>query len=441
MKSLPPGQLSQELFYRSKNIIARPSSAGLYGISFKKGEGTHITDQDGNVYLDCLTAASANILGYGHRDIARAYYDQAISMQHTGFLYSPNEQAVALGEKLISLTPGSFDKRVILGLSGSDANDGAIEAMRKFTGRMELIHFTNAYHGTTGLSQPASNFGTLDLGIYPTSPWFHEVPFPASPDSADRTLQKVKKLLKRDTVGGFIAEIIQGDAGINIPPKGFFRELVELLHSNESILITDEVQTGMGRTGQWWASLHEEIEPDIVVTAKGLSAGYAPISAAIGREEIVNSMNHGQQVMTYGGHAPSAAAALAVIDYMVTHDLVDACRNKGNDLLQKLLVVRDEYPDVISDVRGRGLMIGVEIINRKDDKAGPVFATRCVEKGLYVGYFGVNQNVVRIEPPFIITDEDVRFIVQTIASVADEIRKHSIPDITYKNVLLYSSGL
>ena len=158
IKVLPPGPKSIALIERVKNVIGKTNYTGLYGVVASGGHGIYMTDVDGNVYLDCLAAASTNILGSNHTAIAQAYFDSASKIPNTAFGYTPNMETIELAEELIKLTPGNFPKKVMLGVSGSDANGGAIEVMRRYTGKMGLISFNNAYHGSTGLSQQASGF-------------------------------------------------------------------------------------------------------------------------------------------------------------------------------------------------------------------------------------------------------------------------------------------
>ncbi len=439
--NIPPGPASQALFARMRNCIGAPNYAGLYGIGLKSGSGPYVVDLDDNVYLDCLAGASANILGYNVEDIAETYCQQAGMMHHSCFPYSLNSAAIELAEKLCILTPGDFPKRVMLGLSGSDGNGGAIQAMRKFTGRLSTIHFKNAWHGSTGLSQSASCFGDKNIGIYPKSRRFLELPYPTSWPAADKALEQIELWLKSGEVGGLIAEPIQGDSGVHLPASGFFFEVAQLLKSYRALLIIDEVQTGMGRTGTWWAIEHENVIPDLLVCAKGLSAGYAPISAVIGRADVINSLASAQQVFTYSGHPPSAAAAHAVLNYIETNNLVQHNKEIGQRLLTGLDVIRAKYPDVVLDVRGRGLMIGAEINKRLSRIAGKVFATRSMEKGVYFGYFGLEAEVIRIEPPFVIKDKEVEKILAVFEEVAYEMQNHLIPEHTYENVHKYSQGI
>jgi 4-aminobutyrate aminotransferase-like enzyme len=441
VKVSPPGAKSREFLERMKKVIGRSNYVGLYGIVIANSAGAYIVDLDGNVYLDCLAAASCNILGYKHREVAKEYYQVAKVLQNSCFPYSPNLPAVELAEHLVRITPGDYPKKVLLGLSGSDSCDGAIEAMRKYTHKLALIKFKNDYHGSTGLSQAASGFKTLNLGIYPASHNFITVNYPITLQQRDETVREIEHILAQGKVGGVMAEPIQGDAGIIVPYPGFFPRLKEIIDRYQALLIVDEVQSGMGRTGKWWAIEHENVIPDILVTAKGLSAGYAPISALIGREEIIDSLAPAQHLFTYTGHPPSAATASKVIQIIEEKNIIANAANIGKKIIEGLRNIQAKYPQVISDVRGQGLMIGVEIDISRDKLAGKVFATRCVEKGVYVGYCGVNQNVIRIEPPLIITQSQADIIVNTINEVAEEVYHQCIPQLTIDKVHKFAIGL
>jgi 4-aminobutyrate aminotransferase len=424
-----------------RRVVGRSNYIGLYGITLVDGQGSYVLDADGNVYLDCLAAASCNILGYSFAEIANTYHQVATKIQHSCFPYSPSLQAIELAEKLIQITPGDDEKRVLLGLSGSDACDGAIEAVRKYTHKFDLIKFHNDYHGSTGLSQAASGFRGLNTGIYPHSSHFMTMDFPVTLEQRDATLGEIERILAKGHVGAVMAEPIQGDAGIQVPEPGFFPRLKQLLDRYQVLLIIDEVQSGMGRTGKWWAIEHENVIPDLLVTAKGLSAGYAPISAIIGREDVLNALTPAQHLFTYTGHPPSAAVALKVIQLIEAHHTIDNAEIVGARLLSGLQRIQSTFPQIIVAVRGRGLMIGVEINISGDKLAGKVFATRCVEKGVYVGYFGVRQNVLRIEPPLIMTETEADLVVDTIHQVAEEMKHQHIPTSTIEKVKQYAIGL
>ncbi len=441
VKVFPPGPESLRILNKAKKVIARTSYSGLFGISLEGGEDNCVIDFDNNVYLDCLGAASANTLGYSFNSIADAYFKTAIRMQHTGYLYSPNENAVKLAEQLIEISPIKGSQKVVLGSNGSDANGCAIEISRKYTGNMGIIHFNNDYHGSTGLSQQASNFGTLNKDIFPDSSLFIGIEYPVTSEQSRKSLDSIENYLKTRKAGGVIMEVIQGDAGVIFPYKGFIDKLSKIVRKFKALLIFDEVQSGMGRTGKWWACERLNIEPDLLVTGKGLSAGYAPISAVIGRTEIMEFLAPGQQIFTYAGHSPSAAAACEVISTIKKENLVSNAAEKGVLLKKGLEKIQRKFQEIILEVRGHGLMIGVEINIHADNLAGIIFATRCVEKGVYVGYFGVNKEVVRIEPPITLLKKEVEFILHVINEVALEMENGSIPEQTIINVKKYAVGL
>ena len=444
VKVFPPGPKSQALLERLDKAIGRTNYTGLYGIVldvYQGGDGPYMTDLDGNVYLDCLAAASVNVLGYGHEEISKKLEVIASSTQNSGFIYSPNVPAVELAETLISITPGTQAKRVLLGLSGSDSNGGALEAVRKFTHKQGIIHFKNAWHGSTGLSQCASAFGDTNKGIYPPSPKFVAVDFPTTQEKMQEVLDTIQKHLESGRVGGVIAEIIQGDAGIQMPADGFFRALQNLLRRYGALLIVDEIQSGMGRTGKWWACEHVDIIPDLLVAAKGLGGGFAPISAVVGRQDVLDALEPGQQIFTFTGHPGCAYAASLVIESITNNGIIQHVESIGELLKQELKDLQQRYPQIILDVRGKGLMLGMEINIKSDSMAGIIFATRSVEMGVYVGFFGMKKEVVRIEPPLTINRLEVHTIVSKFKNVAEEMRTGQIPYQTVENANKYAIGL
>ena len=440
IKTLPPGPKSKALINRMKRSIGKTNYTGLYGVSASKGDGVYLVDLDENVYIDCLAAASTNILGYDNHKVAEAYYQAANSIPNTAFGYTPNPEAVELAEKLISITPGEYEKKVLLGVSGSDACGTAIEAARKYTGKMGVLSFNYAYHGSTGLSQQASGFENLKDGIYRQSPDFIKVGFPRTLKERDQILKEVEAVIKKGTIGAVIAEPIQGDAGIIMPSKGFFPRLMDLLQKHNILLIDDEIQSGMGRTGKWWAIEHEDVIPDMVVAGKGLSAGYAPISATIGRKDIIDSLNTAQQIFTYTGHGPSAAAAKKVISLIQKKKLINNAHEVGSYLLSGLKQMTTKYPEIFTEARGLGLMIGLEVNTNKIKLANKIFAYRCLEKGIYFGYFGPGQKVIRIEPPLVLSMKEADKILSVVQETAGEMINNKIPEETVAKVKKYALG-
>jgi len=441
VKTPPPGPESLRHLAGMGKVVARSNYNGLYGIALVEGDGHLVKDADGNWYIDCFGGAAANILGY-NTGLEKVYASQAGKIQHTAFGYSINIPTVELAAKLVSITPGNFDKKVIFGSSGSDACAAAIKISRKHTGKFGIVSFKNAYHGSNGLSQPASDFERLQNGIYEPNPkHFIKHPFPVTTNEASSTLEKVEADLRSGRAGGIMIEPIQGDAGIIAPAPGFLSELASAAKRHGAVFIMDEVQSGMGRTGAMWAMDHEGVEPDIVTIAKGLSAGYAPVSATVGRREMMDCLGPAQDVFTYTGHAPSSAVALSVIEIVESRGLVQNARMMGERLRNGFSEIMGHHPGVISDVRGRGLMLGVEISRDNYENACAIFGARLLELGVYCGYCGVARNVLRIAPPLVIDGDAAETILDAVSETAGEMAAGSIPPRVLENALKYSVGL
>ncbi|MFC1556226.1 aspartate aminotransferase family protein [candidate division KSB1 bacterium] len=439
IKVSPPGPKSLNMLNEMKKYVGRTNYIGLFSICLKSGNGIYIQDLDDNIYIDCITGAATNILGYSRDDIANIYYETVTRIQHTAFGFSPTKEPIELSRKLAELAPGNFTKKVLIGLSGSDSIGGAIEASRKFTGKMGIISFSNAYHGSTGLSQAASGFKSLNDGIYDLAdPNFVKVPFPISPEQTEQTLKEIESLLTSGRIAAVLAEIIQGDGGTLTASRGFFSRLRDLLDSNGVLLITDEIQSGMGRTGQWWASISENIVPDIMVLGKSLSAGYAPVSAVIGRSEVIDSLPGAAQIFTFGGHPACTAVASKVLDIIENEKLLNNADMIGTRMLKGLKEVQEKYPDAVVDSRGRGLMIGLEINVSKNKSAGKIFAYRCVEKGVYFATTGPNDSMIRVLPPITISEKECDTVLRIVQEVASEMQAGSIPQSTIDKVKKYT---
>lgn len=441
VKVSPPGPKSLELLENVRKYIGKTNYTGLYGVGLKNGNGIYIEDMDGNTYIDCLTCASSTLLGYSRDEIAKAYYEQSLKIQQTAFIYSPNAEAVEFARKVSEITPGNFEKKVLLGMSASDSICGSIEAARKYTGKQGIISFNFAYHGSTGLSQAASGFRSLNEGVYDLNdPDFVKVPFPVTPEESERVLKNIESILGFGKTAAVVVEIIQGDGGTLLTPEGFFPRLREMLNKYDVLLIDDEVQSGMGRTGNWWACDHEKIVPDITVIGKGLAAGYAPVSAISGRKEVLDALVPATHVFTFTGHGPSACAASKVIDIIKDENLIMNSRQIGSYLLKGLKEAEEKYPDVIVEARGRGFMIGIEINLSKDLLASKIFAFRCLEKGIHFGYIGDKQRVIRVLPPLILTQPECDKIIQVVHETAEEMHSNRIPQETVEKVQKFALG-
>ena len=440
IKISPPGPKSLDLLNSMNNVIGRGNYMGLYGICIAKGFQAYIEDMDGNIYLDCMTGAAANNLGYNFMQILDAYYETARTISHTSFSYSPTQYPVELADSLIRITPGTNKKKVLLGLCGSKSCEDAVEVIWKYTNKKKIIKFQNAYHGATWLTKFISGF-TFQNNINMNDSCIINLPYPATKQIKEKVLHQIEFELSHNDIGGVLIESIMADAGIIQPYPEFFSSLYSMLHEHGALLAVDEIQCGMGRTGKWWGIEHENIEPDLIISGKALAAGYCPISALIGKADIIDSIESGKQIGTFIGHPSSSAAAIETIKLIEKNDLLNNAEKKGQNLFTKLQQLTEQFPEILIRVRGRGLLLGLEINVSENNQACKIFATRCVEKGVYFGYLGQNQEVLRIAPPLIINNHEVDIIADTIKEVAIEMRNGLIPENTIKKANKYAIGL
>lgn len=436
----PPGPKSLASLKRLQGVIGRGNYMGLFGITLARAFQGFVEDLDGNIYLDCLCGAAANNLGYDYPEVAEAYHRAALKMPHTSFSYSPSLQPIELAERLTRLTPGTFPKKVFLGLCGSKSNEDALEIAWQVTRRTKILIFDGCYLGATWLTKVASGFiQSQYISHDPAS--FQSLPFPCKPQNTEPLLQQIEALLSAGEIAAAVIEPILCDGGHLMPPNGFYRRLAALLKQYGSLLIVDECQTGMARTGRWWCSEWEQLEPDLLVTGKGLSSGYAPISATIGKQELMDVIEPGKQIGTYIGHPPSAAAALAVIECIERDNLVALADERGALLRSGLDSLCLEFPHLCVGVRGRGLLLGLEINHNSVSKGAKIFTMRCLEKGLYLGYYGMNQEVVRIAPPLNLTLGHVDFILSIMRETLQEMTDSTLPAATVAKVERFAIGL
>lgn len=401
--------------------IAKTQYVGLYNIVLQKGKGNKIYDTEGHKYIDFLSGASTACLGYGREDLIKAYAEKARQLTHSCFVYSPNYDAVILAKKLVRIAPGKFQKKVMFGTSASDSIDGAIKASRKYTGRRKIVSFTNAYHGSTGLAGQVTGFPLLHKGITVSSDveFLH---FPATKVQARDTLKEAQKILTPD-VACIIFEPVLGDGGNIIPPEFFWKDLQILAKKQKILMIADETQSGMGRSGKWFASQNFHINPDIIVLGKGLGGGYVAISACIGRAKILDSLDKVQHVFTLSGHPPSCAVATKIISIIEKQNILIKVREKSDYFTEKLRRIAKQYnPFSDCEVRGLGLQIGMSIHSKDKEPLAEIFGNLCLEKGLYVGFFGSQNDVVRFHPPLTITKEEIDSALVILSGVFEKLK-------------------
>jgi 4-aminobutyrate aminotransferase len=392
-----------------------------YPLVIARGSGAMVEDVDGNRFLDFMAGIAVAATGFSHPDVVRAVQEAAAQFLHicgSDFYY---EKMAALCERLAKLAPGPTKKRVFLTNSGTESAEAAIKLARHATRRTAIIAFHGAFHGrTTGAVSLTSSKARQHAGFGPLLPDVHHVPYAyryrcrhcASRDAC--TLECVSSIesdlftrhLDPSDVAAIFVEPVQGEGGYVVPPNGFMRALRELCDKHGILLVCDEVQSGIGRTGKMWACDHEGIEPDILLTAKGLGSGM-PIGAMIARETI-DRWQTGSHGSTFGGNPVCCAAALATID-LVERQLMANAATQGERLLSAMLRLAGRFP-AIGDVRGRGLMIGVEFVkDRATREPNGEVVRKLVDAAFTRGLLllGAGKSALRLAPPLIIDAQDI----------------------------------
>ena len=407
---------SDELGKRRSAAVARGVSSVLTSFVDHASGGT-LTDVDGNEWIDFASGIAVTSVGNSAPRVVEAVKRQVELFTHTCFMVTPYEAYVAVCEQLNSLTPGTFDKRSALFNSGAEAVENAVKIARKATGRQAIAVFDHAYHGRTNLTMAltAKNMPYKD-GFGPFAGEIYRAPmsYPlrdgglTGEAAAVRAIDVIEKQIGADNLAAVLIEPIQGEGGFVVPAPGFLPALAEWARTNGVVFIADEIQTGFCRTGDWFASTHEGVEPDLVTTAKGMAGGL-PLAGVTGRAEVMEAVHVGGLGGTYGGNPVACAAALAAIDTMRDLDLASAARAIGDIMLPALRELADRHP-AIGDVRGRGAMVAVEIVD--GGTAGPngpapdagttaALSRTCHEAGLLTLTCGTYGNVLRFLPPLV----------------------------------------
>lgn len=391
-----------------------------------RGEMQHLYDNTGKQYLDFFAGVSVVNCGHCNPVITKAICDQVNTLQHTCTIYL-TENIVNLAEQLANITPGKLQKTFFCS-SGSEANEGAALLASLYTGNSEFISLRQGLHGRTklGMSLTGLSFWRTDPapvgGInFAPNAYCYRCPFGKTYPECDLACaNEVETIIKTATSGKVAAmfvEPIQGNGGMITPPLDYFKRLKEILTAHGILLIVDEVQTGFGRTGKMFASEHYEVEPDIMTMAKALGNG-TPVGAFTASAEIANVYTR-PGASTLGGNPVTAAASLATLQYITTHDLPARAAELGKLLKDGLLVLQQKYP-IIGDVRGLGLMLGAELVYK--DKAPAIEETDVIlekmkDRGILLGKNGPNRNVLAFQPPLVITASDIHHLLNNLDDV------------------------
>ena len=404
-----PGPKAREWIARDA-AVASPSMARVYDLVPARGAGCVIEDVDGNRFLDVNAGIAVTATGHCHPAVVEAIERQARDLIH----YCGSDWAMPgyteVCERLAASAPWDGPSRVFLANSGTEAVEGAIKLARAATGRPNVIAFLGAFHGRSlgSLSLTASKahyrggFGPLQAGVY-------HAPYGVSGYLEDVIF---RHLTVPEDVAAVVVEPLQGEGGYLVPPPGWLAELREVCDRHGIVLVADEVQSGVGRTGTMWTIEQDEVAPDVLLTGKGLASGL-PLAAVVGRADLF-TWGAGRHGSTFGGNAVACAAALATLD-LVEGGLMQNAATVGDHLVERLRVVQGDHPDKVVDVRGRGLMIGVELT---DHDAAEALEQACFRQGLLVLTCG--PAAVRMAPPLVVSREQADLAVDLLtAALAD----------------------
>ena len=422
-----PGPRSQELQARKAAAVAQ-GVGNVLPVYVTAAGGGVLVDVDGNSLIDLGSGIAVTTVGNSAPRVVDAVQEQAAAFTHTCFMVTPYAGYVEVAEALNRLTPGDHEKRTALFNSGSEAVENAVKIARTHTKKTGVVVFDHAYHGRTNLTMAMtaksmpykSGFGPFASDVYraPLSYPFRDDAVDG-PAAAARAIDVIEKQVGADNLAAVVIEPVQGEGGFIVPAPGFLADLAAWCRDNNVVFVADEVQTGFARTGAMFAVDHDDVVPDLIVTAKGIAGGL-PLSAVTGRAEIMDSAHVGGLGGTYGGNPLACAAALAVLDTIEADGLVARAVAIGDLMLARLhdLQQRDSR---LGDVRGRGAMIAVELVEPGTTRPDPDLTKRVAaaahHRGVVVLTCGTHGNVLRFLPPLSISDE----LLTDACDVLDEV--------------------
>jgi 4-aminobutyrate aminotransferase/(S)-3-amino-2-methylpropionate transaminase len=377
-----------------------------------------VVDVDGNQFIDFTGGIGVMTVGHTNEALVQAVTDQVSKVTHTLFAVAGYEPYIAVCELLAKHTPGTFAKKSVLVNSGAEAVENAVKIARKHTGRTEIAVLHHGYHGRTNLTASmnynmhpyGTGFGPLAGSVHhaPNSSPFHDGLTGA--EAAERTITHLEKRVGASQIACLVVEPIQGEGGFIVPAEGYLQALVDWCHANGIVYVSDEVQSGMARTGAYFASEHFGIEPDLITSAKGIGGGM-PIAAVTGRADIMDASHPGGLGGTFGGNPVSSAAVVAVFSEVEKRNLLGEAKRVEKTLKPLLLELQKKHP-VIGDVRGMGAMLALEFVDPATGKPAAdvtkAVQTQALQHGVLILTAGTFGNVLRFLPPVVITDDQLR---------------------------------
>jgi len=414
---------NSSLHDRRNAVIAKGNVSGTDRY-IAQAKGAILTDVEGNDYIDFGGGIAVMNVGHSHPKVVQAIQDQAAKFTHTCFMVTPYEGPVLLAEKLCAAVPGDFPKAAMFANSGAEAVENAVKIARYYTKKPAIIAFENGFHGRTLMCMTlTSKVKPYKLGLGPFAPEVYRMPFAncyrcpynlqypgCDVACADRLQDFFINYVPAEQTAAIIFEPVQGEGGFVAPPPEYFKKLEAICRANNILLIADEVQSGIGRTGTMFAMEQYGVAADITTVAKSLGAGM-PISAVVGRKEIMDSVHASGIGGTYNGNPLACAAALAVFDVFAEENLLEKGKQLGNTLRQALLAMQKDNA-IIGDVRGLGPMIAMELVKDRTTKEPAAAETKalvkfCFDRGLIILACGAYGNIIRFLMPLVITDEQL----------------------------------
>ncbi|HDR8522812.1 4-aminobutyrate--2-oxoglutarate transaminase [Bacillus toyonensis] len=416
--SVLPGSYSKVLQKRYEEAVP----TGIYHLTplyVKKASGAIITDVDGNQFIDFAGGIGMQNVGHCHPKVVRAVQEQAKSFIHPCFHVTPYENYIALAEKINEKIPGTSKKKTMFANSGAEAIENAVKIARKVTGRSKVISFERGFHGRTLMTMSLSTkenpykagFGPFVSDMHILSyPYYYRAAEGVSSEEVDsQVIYQFEKFLEEvspEKVAAIVMEPVQGEGGFIVPSILFVKRIREICDQYGILMIMDEVQTGFGRTGKWFATEHFNIEPDIIALSKSIAGGL-PLSAIVGRAEFMDVPGRGQIGGTFAGSPLSCAAGLAVFEIMEEENLVERAQQIGNRIMSHLHAMQLKY-EVIGDVRGIGAMVAMELVTDRITKELTVqLIDEFWKNGLISIGAGIFDNVLRFLPPLVISNEEI----------------------------------
>jgi 4-aminobutyrate aminotransferase/(S)-3-amino-2-methylpropionate transaminase len=379
---------------------------------------------DGKEYIDFAGGIGVMTVGHSHPKVVAAIKDQAEKFTHTCFMVVPYESAVILAEKLCRIAPGTAPKSTLFVNSGAEAVENAVKIARYFTKRQAIIALEHGYHGRTQLAMTlTSKVNPFKLGFGPFAPEVYHIPAPycyrcsfglrypgCNVACADYLNDFLKNQVGAECTAAVIAEPLLGEGGFITPPPEYFTKLTGICRANGIVFIADEIQAGSGRTGKMFAIEHFGVEPDMITLAKGFAAGM-PLSAVIGKREMMNSVHPGGLGGTYGANPVACRAALAVMDIFGEENLLQKAQLLGKKIRERLTGWQSRF-EMIGDVRGLGPMLAIELVKDRETKKpaaeeASALVKYCIDHGVVILICGTFNNVIRFLPPLVITDQEL----------------------------------